>query len=113
MPHRIVPETELVQLRYKAEHPGLEAVAWYCESCGAELARDVWDTAEELEQQGYLRATKAFNADASKRTCARCGTVHPPVDLAPYNWEAVAGEIRADLAEAEKKAAARRPAPPA
>ena len=111
MPHRIVPAMESVHLRYKAEHPGLEAVAWYCEHCGAELTREIWDTAEELAQEGYLRATKAFNADARRRTCARCGEVHPVIDLAPYKWQEVAGEIRADLAEATKKAAARKPPP--
>ena len=33
-PHRILPETECVQYRFKAEHAGLEGVAWYCEGCG-------------------------------------------------------------------------------
>ena len=97
-PHRIVPEGECVQLRYKAEHPGLEAVAWYCESCGAELAREVWDTAAEIPQEGYLRACREFNADAARRTCASCGRIHEEVDLSPYGWEAVAAEIREDMA---------------
>src|SRR5487761_1628997 len=63
MPHRIVPETESVHLRYKAEHAGLEAVTWYCTGCGSELVRDVWDTADELPPEGYLRAATAFNID--------------------------------------------------
>lgn len=98
-PHRIVPETECVQLRYKAEHPGLEGVAWYCETCGHELYRDVWDTADEIAQDGYQRACEAFNADAALRTCPGCGDVHAPIDLAPYRWRAVAEEIRKDLAK--------------
>ncbi len=28
-PHRIVPTEPSIQMRYKASHPGLEAVAWY------------------------------------------------------------------------------------
>src|SRR6185312_11278829 len=36
-PHRIVPKTESVHLRYKAEKPGLEAVAWYSEATGRHL----------------------------------------------------------------------------
>ena len=96
-PHRIVPEGECVQLRYRPEFPGLEGVAWYCDGCGKEVARDVWDTADELPQEGYLRATTAFNADPAKRTCT-CGKVHPPVDLGPYRWAEVAAEVRKDLA---------------
>ncbi len=98
-PHRMVPESECVQLRYKAEHPGLEAVAWYCEGCGAELAREVWDTAVEIPQEGYLRACQRFNTDAVRRTCASCGRIHDGIDLSPYRWEAVAAEVREDMEE--------------
>ena len=98
-PHRIVPEGECVQLRYKAEHPGLEAVAWYCQGCGAEIAREVWDTAVEIPQEGYLRACREFNADAARRSCASCGQMHDHVDLSPYGWEVVAVEVREDMAK--------------
>lgn len=103
-PHRIVPETECVQLRYRAEFPGLEGVVWYCESCGAELCRDVWDTAGELIQEGYLRACRALNGDERLRTCPACGNVHEPLDLSPYRWAEVAAEVRDDLAKAQAKA---------
>jgi len=104
-PHRIVPSAPCVHLRYKAEHAGLEGVAWYCEKCGAELHREVWDTADELPQEGYARATRAFNANAGQRTC-KCGAVHPQIDVAPYRWADVAAEIRKDMAaEAAKQAA--------
>lgn len=99
-PHRIIPDGECVQLRYKPEHPGLEAVAWYCDGCGAELAREVWDTALEVSQEGYLRACRDFNATADRRKCAECGHTHDEIDLAPYRWEAVAAEVKDDIAKA-------------
>ena len=97
-PHRFAPDGECVQLRYKAEHPGLEAVAWYCEGCGAEVTREVWDTEEELPQAGYLRACLEFNAGTDRRTCSSCGQVHDKIDLTPYGWEAVAAEVSEDMA---------------
>ena len=103
-PHRIIPDGECVQLRYKADHPGLEAVAWFCEECDAEVAREVFDTAQEISQDGYLRACRAFNAAAERRKCAACGHTHDEIDLAPYRWEAVAAEVRADIAKAAAKA---------
>ena len=39
----------------------------------------------------------AFNADDALRTCSGCGAVHPVIDLAPYGWEQVAAEVRADM----------------
>ncbi len=104
-PHRIVPAAPSVQLRYKAVDPGLEGVAWHCGSCGAEVAREVWDTAEELPQEGYLRACTAFNADVGRRKCPRCSTAHEAIDLAPYRWTDIAKEVHADRARAAAKAA--------
>lgn len=95
-PHRLVPDGECVTFRYKPVNPGLEGVAWYCAGCGGEVHRDVWDTAETLPQEGYLDACRRFNADAALRICAKCGAEHPAVDLAPYRWEAIAAEIRAE-----------------
>ncbi len=86
---------------------GLEGVAWHCESCAGEIARDVWDSAEELPQEGYLRACAAFNADARRRICPGCGTALAPIDPGPYRWAAVAEEIRADRAKARTKAEAK------
>ena len=103
--HRIVPAAPCVHLRYKAEHAGLEAVAWYCEKCGHELGREIWDTEEELPQEAYLRSVRAFNADAARRSCGKCGEVHPAIDLTPFRWAEVAAEIRRDMDEAAKKVA--------
>lgn len=97
-PHRIVPATESVQYRFKAEHPGLEGVSWYCERCGEELWRQVWDTATELPQEGYLRSCRAFNAEAAHRTCKSCGAIHPVLDLSGYRWAEIAASLRSGAA---------------
>lgn len=97
-PHRILPKSESIQLRYKPNHPGLEAVAWYSPKTREEIARVTWNCAEELPQEAYLRACTAFNADAKMRTCPTTGEVLPPIDLGPYRWAQVAEEVR----EAEK-----------
>jgi hypothetical protein len=107
-PHQITPRSESVQLRYKAKAPGLEGVAWYCPTCGAEVAREEWDTAAELPQDAYWRICQAFNADATRRKCARCSAEHPTVDLAGIRWPEVAAAIRAATVEAPAGAA---PAP--
>jgi hypothetical protein len=106
-PHRIVPATPSVQYRFKPEHPGLEGVCWYCERCGAELARDIWDTARELPQEGYLRSCRAFNDTPALRTCKSCGAVHPAIDLAGYRWAEIAAQIRSGAAAEQPE-----PAPP-
>jgi 3-hydroxyanthranilate 3,4-dioxygenase len=93
-PTRLVPETESVIVRYKAGEPGLEAVAWYCEGCAAELHRHVFDTARTFAQEGYLAGCQAFNGDPALRRCRRCGREHPGVELAGYRWEALAEQLR-------------------
>jgi nitrite reductase/ring-hydroxylating ferredoxin subunit/mannose-6-phosphate isomerase-like protein (cupin superfamily) len=93
-PHRIMPKTESIQLRYKAAEAGLEAVAWYSPKTNEEIARVTWDCASELPQEGYLRACRAFNQDVKMRTCPTTGVVLPPIDLAPFGWEALAKDIR-------------------
>jgi 3-hydroxyanthranilate 3,4-dioxygenase len=93
-PTRLVPETECVIMRYKPREPGLEGVAWYCEKCGDELFRHVFDTRETFPQEGYLAGTRAFNEDESRRRCTACDMVHPPVELGPYRWEQLAAQLR-------------------
>ncbi|HEY1504887.1 MAG TPA: Rieske 2Fe-2S domain-containing protein [Stellaceae bacterium] len=93
-PHRLVPNTESIHLRYKAARPGLEAVAWY--NGDDEIARITWDCATELPQAAYLRACHAFNADASLRKGL------PAIDLAPFHWDAVGDEVKeAEASEAK------------
>lgn len=93
-PHRIVPESESVQYRFKAEHAGLEGVAWYCEACGEEIRRDEWDTEKELSQEAYLRLCEQFNASEKHRSCPSCGAVHPVVDIGGNRWAEIARELR-------------------
>jgi 3-hydroxyanthranilate 3,4-dioxygenase len=102
VPHRIVPATESILYRYKLPESELEAVAWYCDGCGRELYREDWEIAAELPQEAYLRTTRAFNADRSRRTCSGCGTVHPEIDLAAFRWAEIAQEIKAEAAEPAK-----------
>jgi len=98
IPHRIVPISESVQLRYKAQAPGMEGVAWYCPNCGAEVWREEWNLADELPQEGYQRACEEFNADAGKRHCPDCNCQHPPVDLSGVRWNEIAQDLRAESA---------------
>jgi hypothetical protein len=90
VPHRVMVDQPVVQYRYKARDPGLEAVIIPCERCDAELFYLEWDGAAEPAQAGYLRAVKAFNASAQAQTCGRCGEVHPLIDLQRYRWGAIA-----------------------
>jgi hypothetical protein len=92
-PHRILPETESIQVRYKARDAGWEAVAWYCPACGAQLRYEEWDTAAELPQAAYWRICQAFNGDPASRTCTRCGAVHPVLALDGIRWPAMAAAL--------------------
>lgn len=92
-PTRITAILDSVQYRYKAEVAGLEGVAWYCECCGEEVAREVWDTAEEVPQAAYLRITTAFNQSEQMRTCNQCNSIHPLLDVSGNRWEAIAAEL--------------------
>lgn len=85
-PHRLVPSSESVHLRYKAAQPGLEAVAWY--KGEEEVARVTWDCAKEVPQEAYLRACRAFNADASLRKGL------PEIDLKPFRWDKIGAEVK-------------------
>ena len=95
-PHRIIPRTESIEVRYKAREPGLEGVAFHCEKCGAELVREEWDTAVELPQEGYLRSCQSFNDNEQRRVCARCGAKADPIDLSAFRWGEIARTLRAD-----------------
>ena len=86
-PSRIIPTKRSVQYRYKAAEAGLEGVAWYCEKCGRQIYREVWDTADELPQAAYFRITNKFNKSSNKRKCRGCGKIHPKADLKGISWE--------------------------
>jgi 3-hydroxyanthranilate 3,4-dioxygenase len=103
-PHRYVPTTESVQTRYKADPAGLEGVAWFCEGCGTEIARDEWDTAECLSQDGYWQACQAFNTSLERRTCPSCSQVHPQLDLSGTRWQDIAAQLRENVKPAGARA---------
>lgn len=93
MPHRLEPETVSVQYRYKAAAAGLEAVAWYCESCGGALWRHTFDTASTIPQRAYAEACTSFNDDAGRRTCGKCGSIHPQVEFPAARWSEIAAAL--------------------
>jgi hypothetical protein len=99
-PHRYVPTTESLQTRYKAEPAGLEGVAWFCDACGAELAREEWDTAERFSQDAYWAACQSFNASVDRRTCPGCGAVHPEIDLSGLRWQEIAAQLQTSAGNA-------------
>jgi len=99
-PHRIVPTETSVMMRYKQMHAGLEGMAWYCDDCGAEIHREVWDTATTLPQQKYAEVASRFVADAALRTCRACGSIHAAPDLEGFRWSDVARELAAESSAA-------------
>lgn len=92
-PTRMTNHEETIHYRYKALDAGLEAVAWYCDSCGAALYRETWDTADEVPQKAYLRITEAFNDSEDMRTCKSCGQIHDEVDISDNNWHKISEEL--------------------
>jgi mannose-6-phosphate isomerase-like protein (cupin superfamily) len=103
VPHRILPASETIQYRYKLPESELEGVAWYCEDCGNELYREIWELKDELAQEAYLRIARAFSADAKRRCCGKCGAVHHALDLSPFRWEEVARLLKEETAPARVK----------
>jgi hypothetical protein len=99
-PHRIVPAQVGIMMRYKQMHAGLEGVAWYCDSCDAEIYREVWDTGATLSQAKYQEVSSHFAADESERKCRHCGSTHPAPDLEGFRWSEVAREIAAESSAA-------------
>jgi hypothetical protein len=71
----------------------VDEVAWYCPACETPLWRRTFDTATTIPQRAYAEACAVLNADASRRTCARCGTAHPPVDFPAAAWSRIAADL--------------------
>lgn len=84
--HRFEPAEASVQLRYRAREPGLEAVAWRCAACNAEVARKVWQPGATPSPDAFRAACAWFNDAAAHRACPDCGEGHPPVDLSGMHW---------------------------
>lgn len=93
--HRILTTRAGIILRYKARDFGEETALWFCPQCQAELYSHRIDHGQPV-QAGYAAACSAFNTDEGARTCKACGHLHPPVDVAPFRWNAVADALLAD-----------------
>ena len=90
-PHRIEPLAEAVMLRYIAGDAGLEAAAWFCETCGDELYRLEWQHDHDVQAPRiYAAACARFNATTDDRTCRRCGSVAAEIDLDALGWDEAA-----------------------
>jgi hypothetical protein len=90
---RLVPLTESVQLKWRAEPGGWEAATWYCPRCRAEVFSCEFNTSERLPQECYWQICQDFNSDPKLRTCAGCGAVCDPADLSDIRWPEVARDI--------------------
>jgi 3-hydroxyanthranilate 3,4-dioxygenase len=93
VPCRILPATELVQVRLKSPPPLQEAAAWYCEQCDVLVHAEEFVT--DVPQRAYWDALSAYNADTAARTCGACGHENPVVDTAGIEWEAVSAVLAA------------------
>lgn len=100
-PHRLLPDTESVQVRLKSQRPKLEGLAWYCDRCGLELWRNDWELDKSSPQEGYLRACEIFNASPGLRICTACGAEHAPVDLQGFRWAEIAADLKTEAALGE------------
>ncbi len=92
-PSRLIPEGENLQLRLKAEPPGRDAVAWYCDTCD-ELIHFV-EFPAGLPHEHYLSAVNQWNSDEKLRTC-KCGAIAPRAELGDIKWSEVAAALRAE-----------------
>lgn len=100
-PHRIEPREEAILVRYVAGDAGLEAAAWFCETCGEELYRLEWQHDNDIEPpRVYAAACARFNAESDTRTCLRCGTTASLIDLDALGWGAYLEEDAAAAREA-------------
>ncbi len=96
IPSRVITRTPSVQVRFKAETAGREAVVWYCSDCRAVIHWRSIDTQAEIPQTAYWQAAQQFNTDAALRMCSACQREHPPVELGDIAWPAVAEALQSD-----------------
>jgi hypothetical protein len=102
-PHRVVPDDELLMIRYKSRTPGREAVIWYCEQCSTECWRHEYDADVEVPQGQWVRACERFNADPGLRTCPACGAVVAVIDLEGLRWGEIADALEQERSEQATK----------
>ena len=88
MPSRVVPASEVIQVRLKTIPPFQEAAAFFCASCDTLLHSVEFVVA--VPQRAYWDVVVAFNSTVEHRACATCGVVADPVDLSAVAWDDVA-----------------------
>jgi hypothetical protein len=93
-PHRIVPSSPSLHVRYKARESNLEGVAWYCDACNTERYRTEWNAASVLPQEGYAQACRHYASAIAGTPCAKCGERAPALDLGDTRWDALAEALR-------------------
>ena len=64
-----------VVVERKRRSDELDALAWFCEGCGAELYRETFPCADI--ERALAPIISRFNASESLRTCRKCGQVLP------------------------------------
>ena len=93
IPNHIIPDTECLQLRFKAEPPGHEEIRFYCQRCHHLTYNMSFDAGEEIAQQVYWETCQEYNRKQPNRTCHNCGDVSLPVDLTGILWPQVVENI--------------------
>ncbi len=88
IPAKIVPHSELLQVRLKGDPPFTEAAAWYCDYCDTFMHRV--EFIADVPQRRYWAAVAEYNADPQHRTCPACGQLNSRAELGDIAWDAVA-----------------------
>ena len=82
-PQRPDPDSIGLVVEGPRRHEDTDGFVWFCLNCGQQLHRvdiELKDIVSDLPP-----LFQAFAADANKRTCQRCGEVHPG-DCPPADW---------------------------
>lgn len=101
IPSQVITHTPSVQVRFKAETAGKEAVVWYCPDCRAVVHWRSIDTQAEIPQAAYWQAVQQFNTDSALRVCPACQSEQPRAELGDIAWPAVAQAIQSTMDKAE------------
>ncbi|MBV8227512.1 MAG: hypothetical protein JO232_20235 [Verrucomicrobia bacterium] len=93
-PHRIVSESESIQIRYKAPvRQDGKAQRGTATNAGRSYGPRNGTPPTNSLRDGCWKSFEAFNQDAAHRTCAGCGTLAPAIDLSEFRWRDIAAEL--------------------